>query len=175
MSDDLAQRAALALPPVVTTSRLRLILVSDADAADMLAGRHQSRWHPDYPRRDDIDAASLVRPGVVDPWGPRHLVHEQQAVGGIGFFGPPVDGEVEVGYGLVESARGRGLVAEALAALLAVTDGLGVRVRASVEPANRPSVRVLAVAGFTDLRGSTEDGKLVMGRPLGTPGPLVSA
>ncbi|WP_323793947.1 GNAT family protein, partial [Nocardioides sp.] len=78
-------------------------------------------------------------------------------------------------YGLVEAARGRGLVTEALAVLLAATDSLGVRVRASVEPANRAGVRVLAAAGFTDLRGSTEDGKLVMGRPLGAPGPRATA
>ena len=143
----------------------------------MTAGRHQARWHPDYPRRSDVDAASLVRrdpaggPGGVpsegpDPWGPRHLVHDQQAVGSIGFFGPPAGGEVEVGYGLVEAARGQGLVTGALAALLAETDRLGVRVRASVAPTNRAGLRVLAASGFTDLRGSTEDGELVMARPL---------
>ncbi len=154
------------LPVGLTTTRLRLILVSPDDAADMLAGRRQGRWHPDYPRRDDVDAASMVRPGAApDPWGPRHLVWEQLAVGGIGFFGPPVDGEVEVGYGLVESARGHGLVTEALAALLTETDRLGVRVRASVEPTNRASIRVLAAAGFVDLRGSNEQGELVMVRP----------
>ncbi len=175
MSEDLAQRASRVLPTVITTSRTRLILVTPDDAADMLAGRHQARWHPDYPRRDDVDAASLVRPGAADPWGPRHVVHDQLAVGGIGFFGPPVDGEVEVGYGLVEAVRGRGLVAEGLAALLAATDALGVRVRASVEPANRAGLRVLAIAGFTDLRGSSEDGRLVMARPVGTPGARASS
>lgn len=162
-------------PVALSTSRLRLVLLSCEDAADMLAGRRQSRWHPDYPRADDVDAASLVRSGAggaagvagVDPWGPRHVVHEQQAVGGIGFFGPPVDGEVEVGFGLVEAVRGRGLVTEALAALLAETDRLGVRVRASVAPGNRASIRVLATAGFTELRGSSPEGELVMGRPLG--------
>ena len=159
---------ALALPRDLASSRLRLILVSPEDAADMLAGRRQSRWHPGYPRRDDIDAASLVRPGApTDPWGPRHIVWEQLAVGSIGCFGPPIEGEVEVGYGLVEQARGRGLATEALACLLAATDALGVRVRASVAPSNRAGVRVLATAGFTELRGSNDDGELVMGRPLG--------
>lgn len=158
------------LPSLVTTDRVRLILVSHDDAADMIAGRRQMRWHRDYPRRDDVDAASMVRPGAeVDPWGPRHLVWEQLAVGGIGFFGPPVDGEVEVGYGLVAEARGHGLAAEALAALLVETDRLGVRVRAAVEPSNRASIRVLAGAGFTDLRGSNEEGHLVMARPLVSP------
>jgi len=38
-------------------------------------------------------------------------------------------------------------------------------VRASVEPTNDASIRVLAKCGFTQLRGSNEDGELVMVRP----------
>jgi RimJ/RimL family protein N-acetyltransferase len=111
----------------------------------------------------------MYRPG--DPWGPRHVVRGTTALGSIGFFGPPepaADGvpEAEVGYGLVAEARGWGFATEALKALLALTDAAGVRVRASVEPANTASVRVLARCGFTELRGSNEDGELVMARPL---------
>ena len=159
-----------ALPTSLASARLRLIVVTPEDAADMLAGRRQARWHPDYPRRADIDTASLVRPGgPPDGWGPRHVVWEQLAVGGIGFFGPPVDGEVQVGGGLVGAARGHGLATEALAALLAETDRVGVRVRASVAPTDRAGVRVLAATGFTELRGSNEDGELVMARPAVRP------
>ena len=43
-----------------------------------------------------------------------------KAIGGIGFKGQPNNGCVEVGYGLVPSARGNGYAAEALAALLDV-------------------------------------------------------
>ncbi len=162
------------MPVVLSSARLRLVLLSPTDAADMLAGRRQSRWHPDYPRVADVDAASMVRSSGLDgadgpdPWGPRHVVHEQQAVGTVGFFGPPIDGEAEVGFGLVEAVRGQGLVTEALGVLLAETDRLGVRVRASVAPGNRAGLRVLAGAGFTELRGGTPDGELVMGRPLGS-------
>ena len=93
------------------------------------------------------------------------------ALGSIGFFGPPepaADGvpEAEVGYGLVDEARGCGFATEALQALLVETDRAGVRVRASVEPTNTASVRVLAKCGFTELRGANEDGELVMARPL---------
>jgi [ribosomal protein S5]-alanine N-acetyltransferase len=87
-------------------------------------------------------------------------------VGTIGLLGPPVDGEVEVGYGLVEAARGRGLAAEALRALLAETDTAGVRVRAAVLPENGGSLRLLADCGFTELRGTDEEGVLVLARPL---------
>lgn len=154
----------MSLPALITTDRLRLVLVTAADAADMLAGRRQDRWHPAYPRRDDVDAASLVREG--DPWGPRHVVLGRQAVGTIGCFGPPVDDETEVGFGLVEEVRGRGLATEALAGLVAETDRIGVRLRAVVAPTNAASLRVLARCGFTDLRGGTDDGELVMARPV---------
>jgi RimJ/RimL family protein N-acetyltransferase len=92
-------------------------------------------------------------------------------VGSIGFFGPPTPGpdehaETEVGFGLVADARGHGAASEALTALLEHADRAGVRVRASVPPENRASLRVLAKCGFTQLRGSDEDGALVMVRPL---------
>lgn len=168
--------SALDLPKVVTSPRLRLELVTPDEAADMLAGRRRSAWDPSYPRDDDRDAASLVRADNPHPgWGPRHVVRafDGLVVGSIGFFGPPApaaDGvpETEVGYGLVESARGHGAATEALTALLAESDRLGVRVRASVHPDNRASLRVLARCGFTELRGSNDDGELVMARPLPT-------
>ncbi|HWJ81771.1 MAG TPA: GNAT family N-acetyltransferase [Nocardioides sp.] len=151
------------LPQLITTARLRLFLITPAEAADMRAGlRHEDRWHPAYPRRDDVDAASMVREG--DTWGPRHIVLDRLAVGSIGCFGPPVDGETEVGYGLVEAVRGQGIATEALAALTAEADRAGVRLRASVAPDNTASVRVLAKCGFADLRGTTPEGELVMVR-----------
>jgi RimJ/RimL family protein N-acetyltransferase len=164
----------VSLPTTITTSRLTLVVWSRGEVADIRAGHHRPEWHPDYPRQDDVDAAGLVlaraNAGKDLSWGPRHIVRDGQAVGSIGFFGPPDDDvetpEVEVGYGLVEEARGWGFATEALRALLAETDRLGVRVRASVEPGNTASVRVLAKCGFTELRGSNEDGELVMSRPL---------
>jgi [ribosomal protein S5]-alanine N-acetyltransferase len=162
-----------ALPELVTTERLRLPLWTADDVAAIRSGGRREGWHPDYPRRDDVDAAGLWREG--DTWAPRHIVRGVTALGSIGFFGPPeprADGvpEVEVGYGLVDEAHGYGFATEALQGLLAEADALGVRVRASVEPTNRPSIRVLAKCGFTELRGSNEDGELVMARPLVHPG-----
>jgi ribosomal-protein-alanine N-acetyltransferase len=159
----------MTLPDVVRSDRLILPLWTPEEAADIRAGRHREGWHRDYPRRDDRDAATMYHPG--DPWAPRHIVRGTTALGSIGFFGPPeaaADGvpEAEVGYGLVEEARGWGFATEALKALLAAADAAGVRVRASVEPTNKASVRVLAKCGFTELRGANEDGELVMARPL---------
>ena len=148
----------------IVTERLRLILVTPDDAADMRAGRRQERWHPSYPRPDDVDAASLLRDD--DPWGPRHVVLGHQAVGTIGCFGPPEDGETEIGFGLVAEARGQRVATEAVSAYVAEADRLGVRLTARVEPGNTPSLRVLARCGFTDLRGSTDEGELLLARPL---------
>jgi [ribosomal protein S5]-alanine N-acetyltransferase len=156
----------MSLPGRIETERLRLVPVTPEDAADMRAGRRQDRWHPDYPRPDDIDAASLVRPGDTGHWGPRHVVLGRLAVGSIGCFGPPADGETEVGLGLVPDVRGRGVATEALRGLLAATDAAGVRLRASVAPDDGASLRLLARCGFSQLRGSTEAGELVMVRPV---------
>jgi RimJ/RimL family protein N-acetyltransferase len=164
------------LDTVVTTARLRLELISPDEAARMLAGERRPAWHRDYPRQDDLDGVSMVRAsasGADLGWSPRHVVraYDGLVVGSIGFFGPPAaaaDGvlEVEIGYGLVEDARGRGVATEAVRGLLVHTDRLGVRVRASVEPSNTASVRVLAKCGFTELRGADEEDHLVMARPL---------
>jgi [ribosomal protein S5]-alanine N-acetyltransferase len=160
----------MTLPGEISSDRLVLRLMTTDEAADMVAGRRRADWHPDYPREDDCDAASMVR--ADDTWGPRHVVRsfDGLVVGSIGFFGPPdeVDDtpETEVGYGLVEDARGHGAATEALRALLVEAERLGVRVRASVSPDNAPSIRVLAKCGFTELRGANEDGELVMARPL---------
>lgn len=159
----------MAVPPVVDTVRLRLPLWDAATVAAFRAGERLDGWHPDFPRTDDLDASGLWRDG--DPWGPRSIVVDGVVVGSIGFFGPPspaADGvaETEVGYGLVEEVRGRGLATEALTALLAHCDGAGVRIRASIAPDNAPSLAVAAKTGFTEIRGTNEDGELVLVRAL---------
>ena len=171
-----AGTSAPALPEVVATSRLRLPLVSPEDAAGMLAGKRRVSWHRDYPSRADQDAAAMVRQVGADDdacWGMRHLVRagDGTTVGSIGFFGPPAPAdddvpEVEVRFGLVPDARGHGAATEAVAALLAQTDRIGVRVRAGVSPTDARALKVLARCGFTQLRGAGLEGELVMVRPL---------
>jgi ribosomal-protein-alanine N-acetyltransferase len=158
----------MALPEELATERLRLQLWTAADVAAIRGGSRSPRWHPQFPREDDVDASTLWREG--DPWSSRSITVDDVTIGSIGFFGPPrpaADGtpEVEIGYGLVEAARGAGFATEAVTAMVAAAEAAGARVRASVAPDNRASLRVLAKCGFTELRGSTEDGELVMARP----------
>jgi RimJ/RimL family protein N-acetyltransferase len=73
------------------------------------------------------------------------------AVGDAGFHGPPTaDGEVEIGYALVPSARGTGLAAEATRLLVEWARAQpGVKsVAARVDPSNGPSRRLLERLGF---------------------------
>lgn len=163
------------LPDLLTGRRLRLPLITADEAMDMHAGRRRPNWHPDFPREDDLDATGMTRAAfgpAAASWGPRALVRGDGTVfGTIGFFGPPESAgddvpEAEVGYGMVEEARGRGLGTEALRLVLAETDRLGVRVRASVSPDNTASMKLLAKCGFTEIRAPREGGELVLARPL---------
>jgi len=155
----------LSLAPI-RTERLVLPLWTGADVAAIRSGSRTGflgEWHPEFPRRDDVDAASLWHEG--DVWGPRSIVRGVTVLGSIGFFGPADEsGELEVGYGLVRDAWGWGFATEALLGLL---DAVGPEqaVRASIRPENKASLRVAAKCGFTQLRGATDDGELVMVRP----------
>jgi [ribosomal protein S5]-alanine N-acetyltransferase len=110
------------------------------------------------PRRgrpgDRRDARSNGLPdGANAAFGQRLVVERATGlvVGGIGLFGPPEGGQVEFGYGIVESRRGRGYATEAARALVQAALGMpGVtEVTAGVDPANAASVRVLEKAGLS--------------------------
>jgi [ribosomal protein S5]-alanine N-acetyltransferase len=140
----------------VVTERLLLRPVTAEHVAAVVAGRRLPGWAPDFPSEgDQVIAGMLERDGVpVDPAFGQRLVVERETglvVGGIGLFGPPEDGQVEFGYGIVESHRGRGYATEAARALVEVALGLpGVtEIVAGVDPANPASVRVLEKAGLT--------------------------
>jgi RimJ/RimL family protein N-acetyltransferase len=81
-------------------------------------------------------------------------------VGDAGTHGPPDEnGDVEIGYGLAESARGRGLSSEfvpALAQHLLARPGVKRVVARGVLADNAPSRRALERAGFEVER--EEDG-----------------
>lgn len=159
-----------ALPAEITTQRLDLPLWGAATVAALREGGRLAHWHPEFPRPEDIDAAGPWQED--DPWGPRSVVSLRTGavMGSVGFFGPPqpADGgvpEVEIGFGLVPTARGHGAMGEALAALLPLVDAAGVRVRARVQPGNRAALRLLTARGFTGVRATGDDDTLVLVRP----------
>jgi len=139
-----------------------LHVITSAEAVRIVAGTPlpDDRWHPEYPLADELDVLRPLADDVApDPVFALMMIRDARdglAVGGIGFFGPPdADGAVELGYGLVPAARGRGLASAALRQAITIATAHGVRVvRADTDPANLPSSRVLERAGFRELPAS---------------------
>ncbi|MEU2039312.1 GNAT family N-acetyltransferase [Nocardia niwae] len=153
---------SVSLSSDLLTDRLILRSWTAAAAAAVLdEGRHAA-WAADFPAEGDRVIAGLLpaRPHWLGPYGHRLVVERDSrlVVGSIGLFWPPADGELEIGYGIVASRRGRGYATEATVALTAhAFTAPGVRVvRAEVELSNPPSVRVLEKAGFEQV--SSADG-----------------
>jgi RimJ/RimL family protein N-acetyltransferase len=155
--------------PEVTSPRLVLRPLRWEAVTAIVDGNRLDGWAPDYPDGGDrVIAGLLDRQGraAVDRSTGRWWCHRQVVerttdlvVGGIGFLGPPGDGTVEVGYGIVPSRQGRGYATEALTALVAVawTDP-GVRsVWAGTDPGNLASQTVLERAGFSRVAADEGD------------------
>lgn len=113
-------------------------------------------------RLDQMRTAPSAR-----PWLLRLMISrrgERQVIGRIGFHGPPdAEGRVEVGYAVQPGHRGRGYATEACLALFAwahAEHGI-TRFRASVSPANAPSLAVVRKLGLrrTGARRDEEDGE----------------
>ena len=148
------------------TERLLLERLTIDEARAVVAlDRHGRAWAADYPTEGDLVVAGIAceagehydETGEFGVYQVR-LAHTGVAVGGIGFIHPPEAGEVEVGYGLAESARGRGLATEALRAMTALAAQHGVAVMVAVTSVdNVASQRVLERAGFTRLLGTIQD------------------
>lgn len=107
----------------------------------------------DWPHDDSADALRPLAEHPADTVEGTFLITEEGVVvGDCGWFGPPVDGVVEIGYGVAPSVRGRGLATAAVQLLLAWVASRGaVRVRAEVLPSNLPSLRLLERLGFVDV------------------------
>ncbi|MBA8977666.1 GNAT family N-acetyltransferase [Streptomyces sp. SID7804] len=154
--------------PVLRSERLTLEGVTPAAAADLvLGGDGGFDWVASGPFEGTREGAGMLvkqyEEGVFRPeWAMYVLVGraDDRAVGAMGFHGPPVAGEVEIGYDLSVDARGRGYATEALRTLSAwALDQDGVHtVRAVVEDENVPSRNVVARAGFTEV--SRQDGQI---------------
>jgi len=94
----------------------------------------------------------------IQPWLGRAIVwthpnERREVIGTIGFHGPPGDdGRVEIGYRVEPGFRRRGIATEAVDALLAWAEAQGIhRFRASVAPANDPSLAIIRRLGFREV------------------------
>ncbi len=94
----------------------------------------------------------LADAGHPAPWSSTFLIvnnEDNRVVGGCGFKTIPINGRVEVGYGVSPAGRGRGAATAALKLLLLKAyEGGAAEVLAEVAPSNRASIRVVQKAGF---------------------------
>lgn len=145
--------------PRIPAARLTLEGVSPGAAAGLRAGGGGGfAWLGGEPFEGTREAAGMTATayarGVHRPeFGLYVLVRRADglAVGSMGFHSAPdEDGRTEIGYDLVEAARGRGYATEALRALAgwALAHDDVRRLFAVVERANAPSRAVLERTGF---------------------------
>jgi RimJ/RimL family protein N-acetyltransferase len=140
------------------TARLNLHAVDEPEARRIheRAPQPGDAWAADYPFEGDLAAIgsflrSTEQNGEQRPFGYYQIRRQSDglAIGGVGFKGPAEEGMVEIGYGLVPSARGRGYATEALVALVQIAVGLGATtIRADTDRDNVASQRTLEHAGF---------------------------
>ncbi|GHI06840.1 acetyltransferase [Streptomyces cellostaticus] len=154
---------------VIPAERLTLTGIRPAAAGDLcLGGDGGFEWLDGGPYQGTrVATTQMVKAyeaGVHRPeFGVFALVrHEDgRAIGGMGFHGvPDEEGRVEVGYDLVEGARGQGYATEALRTLTEwalARDDVDM-VFATIEHANVPSQRVVSRAGFA--RATVEEERI---------------
>lgn len=145
------------------TARLRLHPFTVEEGRRVVGGAPSAadQWADGFPGQDDKDGltgylATASAGADPAPFGCYRVDLAGVAVGTIGFFGPPEQGEVTIGYGLVPGARGLGYATEAVAALVALCRSHDhVRVMlADTDHDNTASQRVLAKNGFEFVRES---------------------
>jgi RimJ/RimL family protein N-acetyltransferase len=102
-----------------------------------------------WPHADTLDALGMVADHGSEAW---LILEDGLVVGDAGTHGPPDEnGDVEIGYGLAEPSRGRGLSSEfvpALAEMLLARPDVRRVVAREVLASNIPSRRALERAGF---------------------------
>ena len=150
----------------VRTTRLLLHPIDVAEGERIVArtAGPDDSWAPDFPFEGDVGAVggflrATAASGEQRPFGFYRITRlaDGRAIGGIGFKGQPVDGCVEIGYGLAPSARGDGYAAEAVVAVLSLAAEHGLsRVIADTTLDNIASQRTLSRAGFRLLRVDDE-------------------
>jgi RimJ/RimL family protein N-acetyltransferase len=148
------------------TARLSLHAIDEPEARRIQDRAPQTgdAWAADYPFEGDLAAiASFLRAnahrGEQRPFGYYQIRRQSDglAIGGVGFKGPPDGGVVEIGYGLVPSARGQGYATEALQILVQIAASLGVTtIRADTDLDNVTSQRTLEHAGFYQVKVVSE-------------------
>jgi [ribosomal protein S5]-alanine N-acetyltransferase len=159
-------------PTDIQTQRLTLSVLLPEEIEALIAGEVRCvelasgfKYLPDDPNRG-VDLGWHLRALQADnnqlPWRIRVIVERSSntVVGSINLKGPPDnDGDVEIGWGLNEQARGKGYATEAAAAVIEwAFQQPGVRsVSATVPDGNNASECVARRLGLTRIAATRRD------------------
>ncbi len=148
----------------IVTARLELIeampamiraeLESPEKLGALLHAAMPEAWPPEFFERDDLERAlAWAEAENFDPaWGMRYFLADRprRLVGVGGFFGPPKEGAVMLGYAVAAPFRGQGFATEATLGMLAFAyaDARVQSILAETLPELAASIRVLEKAGF---------------------------
>ena len=140
---------------------IECLIAGDCERASLLTG---VCFPPDDPNRG-VDWWWLLRALQADckqlPWRVRVIVERSSntVIGSVNLKGPPINGDVEIGWGLATDARGKGYAIEASAAVISwVAKHAGVTsTSATVPDDNFPSQRVAARLGFSRTKETRRD------------------
>jgi RimJ/RimL family protein N-acetyltransferase/uncharacterized damage-inducible protein DinB len=156
----------------LTSARLRLVAATHESLAAELAGpaalaRHFSvaepvGWPPEFYDQAAVRyTLTMLESPAHQGWCSFYLIAESGLVGIVGYKGPPdAGGTVELGYGLIPSAQGKGYASEAVHALVdhALSFPAVSRIIAETMPALSPSIAVLERTGFRLIGPGSERG-----------------
>ncbi|MCR3757540.1 GNAT family N-acetyltransferase [Clostridium felsineum] len=156
----------------INTDRLILIPITLNLAKDLMAGSNDElkklgiKPNENWPTSDTKDILPIISknlekdkiPSGFETW-PIIRKDTMQVIGDIGFHGKPNEnGEVEVGYGIVENQRKQGFGFEALSAII---DWANLQKNVSIIKAeclieNKPSLRMLEKVGMKEVDRDNE-------------------
>lgn len=146
---------------------IQLIAVPIADLHTIAAGgvpahltgsAHAGALLPAFVARRSLDQIAAGKPRA---WCSTFYIirtHDRSLAGSCGFKDAPLDGQVEIGYGVAPACRNAGIAGAAVAALLKIAAASADvhHVLAQVDAGNAASTRVMRKSGFRDS-GSKPD------------------
>jgi RimJ/RimL family protein N-acetyltransferase len=131
-------------------SKSELEALSASQTPKGLEGRAEPESMP--PSFVAVRALRLLAAGFPAPWSSCFLIVQtktKKIIGSCGFKNAPIDGRVEVGYGVAPTAQCHGAATAALRLLLEMAFAAGEKeVMAEIEPTNLASGRVVQKLGF---------------------------
>ena len=134
---------------MVTTERMEIVPLSDGDMLALIDAEQDPQMRQAYTEMRELALTHPENRLWYTAWQMR-LLETREAVGDLCFKGLSPEGIVEIGYGMNPAYEGRGLMTEAVKAMVRwASRQPGVReIQAETDPGNLASQRVLEKAGF---------------------------